>query len=170
MDLKTFRNIFTGETIVQPKPIDQEVPYDGSVMLCEFDPRGIITYTNKNFRLMYGYTKDELVGCHHSLLCHPDIPESLLDHMWETVNSGYYWCSYVKNLRKDGRHFWSTVWIKPLQEENGAITGYITSHKLPDPQIVRKIETNLKKSPHLTPEHFNAFALPPMEVESGFGS
>ena len=165
MELKRYPNIRTGETLVQPRPIDKEVSYDKNVLIAEFDPKGIITFTNKNFRLMCGYTKEEIEGCHHSILFHPDIPKSLLDHIYQTIESGNYWRGYIKNLRKDGRHFWSSAWFKPQYDGNGNITGYIVSHKAPDPVVVHKIETSLKNCKELTPEHFNAFAIPSLEVD-----
>ena len=165
MEPKRFHNTRTGETIVQPRPIDEAIPYERSVLLVEYDKDGLITYANKHFRLMHGYSKDELVGYHHSLLYHPDIPQALIDHLWQTVESGNYWRGYLKNLRKDGRYFWSSAWVKPLYDGSGNITGYIASHKAPDPVVVHKIEANLQNCKELTPEHFNAFAVPSLEVD-----
>jgi len=165
MDLKIFHNKRTEEVLTQPIPIEKEVPVEGNVMLAEFDPEGTITYANRHYRLMCGYPREELVGAPYALLYHPDMPESLIEHMWETLESGNYWRGYMKHLRKDGRHFWTSAWIKPRREEDGSITGYIASHKKPDPLIVHKIETSIRSGAELTPEHFNAFVVPNIDLE-----
>ncbi|HIQ47470.1 MAG TPA: aerotaxis receptor Aer, partial [Sulfurovum sp.] len=39
---KTIKNIITGKEITKPDPIDEEVPFDGGVMITETDTAGII--------------------------------------------------------------------------------------------------------------------------------
>ena len=68
---KTIINTITGKEIVKPDPIDEEVPFTGGVMITETDTRGIITYANRKFRELTGYTKEELIGSPHSINRHP---------------------------------------------------------------------------------------------------
>ena len=132
MSGKTVKNTLTGQTIIKPDPIDEEVPFDGGVMITETDRYGIITYANRKFREMTGYTKEELIGSPHNINRHPDMPKEAFRQMWETIKKGEYWEGYVKNMRKDGRYYLVIVWIKPKFDDQGKIVGYIAGRKVPD--------------------------------------
>jgi PAS domain S-box-containing protein len=164
MNTKKIRNLRTGEVIILPNPVDEEVEYDGGVMITETDTRGIITYANRKFRDMSGYSKDELIGSPHSIIRHPDMPSAAFEHMWSTIRSGGYWRGYVKNLRKDGKYYWVIVWIKPKFDDEGNIIGYIAGRKVPDRDVVEKIEESLRKNDSLQSEHLNNFAVPVIEA------
>jgi len=137
---KKIKNIKTGETIEKPRPIDEEVTFDGGVMITETDTAGIITYANRKFREMTGYTSKELIGSPHSINRHPDMPAAAFEEMWNTIKRGEYWEGYVKNLRKDGRYYWVIVWIKPKYDDNGNIVGYIAGRKVPNRGMIERIE------------------------------
>jgi PAS domain S-box-containing protein len=128
---KTVKNTLTGRTITKPEPVDEEVTFDGGVMITETDRYGIITYANKKFREMTGYTKEELIGAPHNINRHPDMPKAAFREMWSTIKKGEYWEGYVKNMRKDGRYYLVVVWIKPRFDKEGNIIGYIAGRKVP---------------------------------------
>ncbi len=85
--------------------IETEVP-EGEVIISRTDLRGIITYANETFADISGYGVDELIGKPHSILRHPDMPRAAFEHMWKTLKEGNMWQGYVKNMRKDGGHYW----------------------------------------------------------------
>ncbi|WP_281951229.1 PAS domain-containing protein [Nitrosophilus kaiyonis] len=143
--MKKIKNIKTGKEIERADPVDIEVPFDGGVMITETDPAGIITYANRKFREMTGFTKEELIGSPHNINRHPDMPKAAFKQMWDTIKRGEYWEGYVKNIRKDGRYYWVIVWIKPKFDENGEIIGYIAGRKVPDRNMVKRIEEQYKK-------------------------
>ncbi len=116
----------------RPTPIDQEVPFDGRSLISETDTKGIITYVNRKFVEMTGYSAKEAVGQPHNILRHPDMPKVGFEGMWKVIKSGKVWEGYVKNLRKDGKYYWVIVHIVPKLDENGNIIGYIASRKMPD--------------------------------------
>jgi aerotaxis receptor len=130
--------------ITRPKPIDEEIFFNGRSLITETDTRGIITFVNRKFVEMTGYSKEEAIGEPHNILRHPDMPKVGFKQMWDTVKSGKIWEGYVKNLRKDGRYYWVIVHIVPKIDDAGNITGYIASRKMPDPQKLRKIELEYK--------------------------
>ncbi len=129
---RTIKNIITGKEITKPDPVDEEVPFDGGVMITEADPAGIITYANRKFREMTGYTKEELIGSPHNINRHPDMPKAAFKGMWETIKQGNYWEGYIKNMTAEGKYYLVVVWIKPKFDENGEIIGYIAGRKIPD--------------------------------------
>ena len=129
---KLIKNILTGKQITKAAPIEEEIIFDGGVMITETDTAGIITYANRKFREMTGYTSEELIGVPHSINRHPDMPKAAFKEMWETIKKGDYWEGYVKNMSADGRYYLVMVWIKPKFDTNGNITGYIAGRKVPN--------------------------------------
>ena len=129
-----------GKQMTRPEPIDQEVLFDGRSLISETDLKGVITYVNRKFVEMSGYSKEEAIGQPHSMLRHPDMPKAAFEQMWSTIKSGTNWEGYVKNLRKDGKYYWVIVNILPKFDDNGEITGYIASRKVPDRTQLKKTE------------------------------
>lgn len=135
---KVIKNIITGATITRPDPIDEEIVFDGGVMITETDTYGIITYANRKFRELTGYTKEELIGSTHNINRHPDMPKVAFKGMWETIKRGDYWEGQVKNINVDGKYYLVTVWIKPKFDKEGKITGYIAGRKIPQKDEMQK--------------------------------
>jgi len=131
-------NTLTGIKIFKSVPIDEEVIFDGGVMITETDPRGIITYANRKFREMTGFTKEELIGSPHHINRHPDMPKGAFRAMWKTISSKKIWRGYVKNLRKDGRYYWVLVYIQPKVDEDGNIVGYTAGRKIASRQAIEE--------------------------------
>ena len=142
---KVIKNIITGKEITKPEPIDEEIPFTGGVMITETDTAGIITYANRKFREMTGYTKEELIGSPHSINRHPDMPKAAFEGMWETIKGGNYWEGLVKNMNKDGKYYLVIVWIKPKFDENNTIVGYIAGRKVPDREAMNNALALYKK-------------------------
>ena len=134
---KTIKNIITGKEITKPDPVDIEVPFDGGVMITETDTAGIITYANRKFRDLTGYSKEELIGVPHSINRHPDMPKAAFKGLWETIKGGNYWEGLVKNMNNEGKYYLVEVWIKPKFDDDGNITGYIAGRKIPDPDSMK---------------------------------
>jgi len=129
-------NTYTGEKIFKSNPVDEEVIFDGGTMITETDTRGIITYANKKFREMTGFTKEELIGSPHSINRHPDMPKGAFRAMWKIIASKKIWRGLVKNMRKDGKYYWVLVYIQPKLDKDGKIIGFIAGRKVPDREDV----------------------------------
>ena len=107
-------------------PIDEEYRCDDEdVLVSQTDAEGNITYANKRFRDVSGYSFDELVGKPHSIVRHPDMPRAAFVKMWDMIKSGQVFNGIIKNLRKDGKYYWVDLEILPIKDEEGSITGYI---------------------------------------------
>ena len=120
--------------MTRPEPIDEEVIFDGRSLITETDLKGVITFVNRKFVEMTGYSKQEAIGQAHNILRHPDMPKAGFEGMWKLIKEGKVWDGYVKNLRKDGKYYWVDVHIVPKKDENGTIIGYIASRKVTDPK------------------------------------
>lgn len=131
--------------MTRPTPIDQEVFFDGRSLISETDTKGVITYVNRKFVEMSGYSKEEAVGKPHSLLRHPDMPKAAFEQMWKTIQTGKIWEGYVKNLRKDGKFYWVIVNIVPKLDDDGNVVGYIASRKVPDKHQLQSVKQDYEK-------------------------
>jgi aerotaxis receptor len=116
---------------------DEEVPCpEGRLIVSRTDTAGVITHANPAFVEMSGYTREELIGQPHHLLRHPDMPAAAFADLWATVARGEAWHGYVKNLRKDGSHYWVYATVIPNLRE-GLIVGYTSVRRKPSPSRVR---------------------------------
>jgi len=116
----------------RPEPTDIEVIFPGGSMITETDLNGVITFANRKFLQMTGYSLDEVLGKMHSIIRHPKMPKAAFKQLWETIQKGEDWNGYVINLRKDGAFYWVHVFITPKRDESGEIIGYIAGRKVPD--------------------------------------
>lgn len=82
-------------------------PYpEGQLIISRTDLAGNITHANNAFVILSGYSKEELLGQPHYIIRHPDMPRAAFKDLWDTVCQRKKWHGYVKNLRKDGGHYW----------------------------------------------------------------
>ncbi len=113
----------------RPIPIDEEYFFEGRAIVSETDLDGIITFANRRFCEISGYSADELVGQPHSIIRHPDMPRAAFEQVWKTIQSGTIWHGLVKNLRKDGKFYWVDTEISPMNDANGIVKGYMAARK-----------------------------------------
>ena len=120
------KNSFMEFPMQRPTPIDEEYTFSDGVIISETDLKGIITFANRKFIEISGYSKEELIGKPHSIIRHPDMPKAAFKELWDTIQTDNEWQGLVKNLRKDGRYYWVDTYIKPIYKE-GVKTGYIAA-------------------------------------------
>jgi len=110
---------------------ENEVPYpEGKLIVSRTDLAGVITHCNQSFVDMSGYSADELVGQPHHILRHPDMPAAAFKDLWDTVKDGEKWHGYVKNLRRDGTHYWVYATVIP-NVRNGEVVGFTSVRRKP---------------------------------------
>ncbi len=108
-----------------------ETPFpSGELIVSQTTPNGIIIMCNDAFVKMSGYTADELLGVPHHILRHPDMPRAAFLDLWQTVQHGEKWRGYVKNLCKDGGHYWVYATIVP-NVRGGKIVSYTSVRREP---------------------------------------
>ncbi|MDY0116208.1 MAG: PAS domain-containing protein [Sulfurimonadaceae bacterium] len=121
-------------------PINKEFTFDGRVIISQTDLKGIITYANRKFSEVSGYTVKELVGQPHNIIRHPDMPKALFQRVWETIKGGQAWTGLLKNMRKDGTYYWVDAEILPILDENMQVVGYISARKAASRKDVKENE------------------------------
>jgi aerotaxis receptor len=124
-------------------PIETPYPH-GKLIVSRTDTRGIMTQCNPSFVEMSGYGEAELIGQPHCLLRHPDMPAAAFRDLWETVQAGRQWHGYVKNLRKDGGHYWVYATVVP-NVRDGKIVGFTSVRREPSREKVAAAEAQYQE-------------------------
>ena len=118
---------------------EREIAYpDGRLIISRTDLNGLITHCNEAFVELSCYTKKELIGQSHTLLRHPDMPKAPFKDLWETLSAGKKWNGYVKNLSKDGSHYWVYATSVP-NIRNGKAVGYTSVRRKPSRKKIEEI-------------------------------
>lgn len=110
-------------------PVNEEYIYEGRVIISQTDSKGIITFANRKFCEVSGYSVEELMGQPHNIIRHPDMPKAAFVKMWDTIKGGQAWNGLVKNMRKDGLFYWTDTEILPVLDDDMSISGYISVRK-----------------------------------------
>ncbi|MES2370795.1 MAG: methyl-accepting chemotaxis protein [Pseudomonadota bacterium] len=87
------------------------------------DIHGRITFVNRDFVNISGFSEDELIGASHNIVRHPDMPVEAFADLWRTLRGGKAWTGLVKNRCKNGDHYWVEANVAPIVE-NGTVVGY----------------------------------------------
>jgi PAS domain S-box-containing protein len=97
---------------------------DSFVITSKTDLNGVITYASQAFEDISGYRKEELIGHHHNLVRHPDMPSEVFENLWTTIKSQKLWSGEIKNIRRDGSYYWVKAYIAPYYDQNNNHIGY----------------------------------------------
>lgn len=124
--------------MTRPEPIDEEYIFEKGLIVSSTDLKGIITYANRKFCEISGYTKNELIGKNHNIVRHPDMPKTAFEELWETVKAGKEWTGIVKNLRKDGRYYWVYSHVSSIIVD-GETVRYTAARRPASPAEVEEI-------------------------------
>ncbi len=89
------------------------------------DLKGNITFINRDFMDVSGFSEDELIGQSQNVVRHPDMPAEAFEDLWSTIKAGRPWIGIVKNRCKNGDHYWVDACITPIRE-NGEHVGYVS--------------------------------------------
>ncbi|EQB39649.1 hypothetical protein M947_06550 [Sulfurimonas hongkongensis] len=126
-------------------PVDKEYTPEGSVMICEMDLEGIITFANRKFCEVSAYGLNELVEKNHSITRHPDMPEAIFTKMWQALRDSQTWNAIVKNIRKDGHYYWTETEIMPIYDENNRVKGYMSAKRVASRKNIQEAEELYEK-------------------------
>jgi aerotaxis receptor len=98
---------------------------DEDFIVSKTDLKGRITYANRCFIDISGYSEEELIGAPHNLLRHPDMPPAAFADLWQTLKAGKPWRGMVKNRCKNGDYYWVEANANPIWE-GGRVIGYMS--------------------------------------------
>lgn len=104
------------------------------------DKDGTITYVNKEFCRLSGYTKSELIGQNHRILKSGHHPPEFYKNLWDIISKGNVWHGIIKNKAKDGTFYWVKTIIVPFLDEDGKPGKYVSIRT----DITKEIELQKK--------------------------
>jgi len=100
------------------------------------DLDGRITYANDAFCEVAGFSREELIGQHHNIVRHQDMPKAAFADLWNHLKADKPWMGLVKNRCKNGQFYWVQAYVMPLFDQHGRKTGYQSVRTLPDRETV----------------------------------
>jgi PAS domain S-box-containing protein len=106
------------------------------IIVSKTDLKGRITYANKVFCDISGFSEAELVGQPHSIIRHPDMPRAVFKLLWDVVLDGREIFAYVKNLAKNGDFYWVFAHVTPTFDAARNITGFHSNRRVPDRRVL----------------------------------
>lgn len=95
------------------------------------DPKGKITYCNRVFIDIAGYSELELLGQPHNIIRHADMPRSVFRLLWNTLQEGHEFFGLIKNRTKSGQFYWALANVTPSYDKEGELLGYYSVRRCP---------------------------------------
>lgn len=124
----------------RPTPTHQEKKLDSNdFIVSKTDLKGDITYGNRIFIEMAGYSESELLGAPHNIIRHPDMPKAVFKLLWDRIQSKKEIFAYVKNLAKDGSFYWVYANVTASLDLSGNIIGYYSVRRKPNEKAVQTV-------------------------------
>lgn len=144
------------------KEIQQYIDIVNQVaIISKTDNKGIITYANKIFCEVSGYSYQELINKNHNIVRHPDMSSSIFEALWVDIQEGKTWQGKIKNRAKDGSAYFVQATIFPIYNDTGTeIINYIgirflTTHEEQEKRdFQKKVIQNFQKSKQSNIEAF----------------
>ncbi len=109
---------------------------EDDVIVSKTDLKGKITYVNRTFVDVSGYSEEELLDQPHNIIRHPDMPRCVFKLMWDVLEAKKEIFAYVKNLSKNGDHYWVFAHVTPSFDASGRPVGYHSNRRVPERRAV----------------------------------
>jgi len=101
---------------------------DQTKMMAVINTEGIITHVNEKFCQASGYEQDELIGQAYGIIHYPEMLDSVLTALWDTIKDKKTWTGKLKNQNKNGEVFITDTVITPIVDTFGNIIEYIVAY------------------------------------------
>ena len=106
------------------------------IIVSKTDLSGKLTYGNRTFYKMAGLSEKQCLGQPHNIIRHPEMPRSVFEFLWRTLQSGKELFAYVNNRSYDGDNYWVFAHVTPSLDGSGNVTGYHSNRRAPNRKIV----------------------------------
>ncbi|VVE60891.1 diguanylate cyclase [Pandoraea captiosa] len=94
---------------------------DRSLGMLTLTPDGTVVDVNDKFLGVFGYTRDELIGQRHGMLCDP-LDATCGDALAQVVSTGRAHTGQVRRLRHDGSVVWLEATYNPVFDDTDKLT------------------------------------------------
>jgi len=89
------------------------------------DKEGKITWVNRSFTQMTGYSLDEAIGKNRGhLLQGPETDDKSIEYLRKQINNGESFSTEIINYSRAGEKYWLRVQGQPIKNEKGELTGF----------------------------------------------
>lgn len=118
-------------------PTNREVTFrPEEIIVSKTDLKGRITYANRTFSQVAGFTRDELMGKPHSIIRHPDMPRCVFKLLWDQLAEEKEVFAYVKNMARNGDYYWVFAHVTPSYDASRQVVGYHSNRRVPDRRVI----------------------------------
>jgi len=93
------------------------------ILIADVDRR--LTFVNKGFERLTGYTASEVIGRSCSFLQGPDTPLEVVNSLRNAVSKGHSFRGEVLNYRSNGERFWNDLSINPVHDDDLRLIGFV---------------------------------------------
>ncbi len=129
---------------------------DECVILAITDSKGRITYANRKFCELSGYSQAELLGQDHRILNSGYHDRSFWRDMYRAVRRGESWRGEIRNRAKNGAHYWVDTTIRPIMGEDGR----------PEQIVAVRLDITERKEAEAELRHIGAGLMESLEQQS----
>ncbi len=116
-------------------------------IISKTNTEGVIEFTNDYFLEMCGYSSSEVINQTHSLVHHPDMPQVILDKIFNYFRRGNTFDMFEKYKAKNGSFYWVlTTFETKIDKKSHVTSRYFRSKTVLDKQIpqIERIYSILK--------------------------
>ncbi len=89
------------------------------------DTRGRITYVNRRFEAVTGFSRDQVQGQTHAILRTRHVEAGLGFEIRAALLAGQEWRGEFEQQRRDGSLFWERTVISPVHDDAGTVTHFL---------------------------------------------
>ncbi|MGA9527851.1 MAG: PAS domain S-box protein [Terriglobales bacterium] len=89
------------------------------------NPQGIISYVNRKFTNLTGYSADEVLGRNPRMLNSGRVSSDVYRTLWSNIKQGHEWQGEFCNKKKNGEIYWEAATITPITNLRGEITHFL---------------------------------------------
>lgn len=105
-----------------------------------------ITYVNKAFQQLYGYSREEMLGKTPDILNADPNARDVQEELYRTVSSGRTWSGEIENRKKDNTVFLCEASVYPIKDDEGNIFAYAGSQRdITETKRLRELESRAER-------------------------
>ena len=110
------------------------------VIVSRIDKKGNIIYCNSTFMSVNGFKGASVINQPESITHHPEMPQTIFNIIWETLEKGLPIQAVIKNKTNDDKYYWSIVDWDPQKDNNNNIISYVSHAKQAPEQVIKIME------------------------------
>ncbi len=102
--------------------------------------QGTITYCNRTFMRISGYSSLDLLGKPQNIIRHPEMPRGIFKLLWDTIQHGQEFYGFIQNRNRDGDAYWCFCTVTPDYTATREHHGYFSVQRQAEPEALDSIK------------------------------